>query len=106
MDFQWHLSGAWKSLLIHAELVVQHGGTGAADHRRGRSRCITAEVFQEEANGATGIAIGSTDAIGGWMWMRRKEKRERRSGIEQSLDVDHANWGVAQVEGLEALEGC
>jgi hypothetical protein len=38
--------------------------------------------------------------------MRRREKRERRSGIEQSLDVDHANWGGAQVGGLEALERC
>jgi hypothetical protein len=40
------------------------------------------------------------------MWMRRREKRERRSGIEQSLDIDQANWGDTQVGGLEALERC
>jgi hypothetical protein len=106
-DFQWHLRGAWESLLIPAELVVQRGGgTGAGDHRRERSRCITAGIFQAEANGATGIAIGFTRTIGGWMWMRRREKREKRSGIDQSLDVDHANWGGPQVGGLEALERC
>jgi hypothetical protein len=105
-DFQWHLSGAWESLLIPAELVMQRGGTGAADHPQGRSRWITAGIFQAEANGATGIAIGCTDAIGGWMWMRRRKKRERRNGLEQSLDLDHANWGSAQVGGLEALERC